>query len=66
MMRAPFRRFKLIDENRCTLEKFVQTKRINGQPEQIISSQSRIVTELAEFLNKPFKDATEQERARHD
>ncbi len=51
----------MIDENKSTLDKFVQIKRINGQSEQTISSQSRIVTELAEFLNKPFKDATEQD-----
>jgi len=47
--------------NRKDIERFVELKRVNGQSEQTISHQSKIVTELSDFLKKPFREATEQD-----
>jgi hypothetical protein len=47
--------------NKRDIDRFVELKRINGQSEQTIFHQSRIVTELSDFLKKPFREVTEQD-----
>ena len=49
------------EPNKQDVERFVELKRVNGQSEQTIFPQSIIVTELGDFLKKPFREVTEQD-----
>ena len=47
--------------NKQDIERFVELKQINGQSPHTIFHQSRMATELSDFLKKPFREATEQD-----
>jgi len=49
------------EQNKQSIERFVELKCVNGQSEKTIFHQSRIVRELSDFLQKPFRNATEQD-----
>jgi integrase/recombinase XerD len=45
-------------DNTGIIEGFLNQKRVNGQSENTIIHQQRVIRELSKFLSKPFKEAT--------
>jgi site-specific recombinase XerD len=52
---------KMMEPNKCEIERLVQIKRVQNQSKHTIGYYERYLGELSDFLGKPFKDATEQD-----
>lgn len=52
---------EMLSQNEQDLEKFIQMKVVNGESSHTTEYYERYVREFDSFLNKPFRDATEED-----